>query len=481
MKTILIALPYAVSIRDFVNSRVLDILRAVPGLRLVVLTKADEIRYMESLYASYDVCFESLVDCQLSRTEVAWYRFLRALLYKKSRTIQLGNTAAASDYVWLFRIPAALARVIGGESRALGLVRKAFLRHARPGPYRVLFEKYCPDLVVCTRVVGFSQDYWVLKEAAAAGIASVVLASSWDNLTSKAWLPLPVRSVVLWNEVMKDEMIDLFHARPQALFVAGVPRWDIWFARPKLASRESFLCSLGLDPSLPLVTYGTGSADTSVTRVFPRSIEPHIARFLALAVERGELGRCQLLVRLHPQARERDYADIQAIPGVAVVAPGRPSGFSDRAFSRDDDLALLETMHHSTVVVNLASTLTLDAIACDTPVVCVAFDYPECRPYSQSVRRFYEFDHYRKLADTKCFRFAWSPSSLLNEVSTYLDDPARDAAQRALALRTYAGHLDGLSGSRVAHHILELLDEDGSAGDVWNEKASPRSTYARPA
>ena len=52
---------------------------------------------------------------------------------------------------------------------------------------------------------------------------------SWDNFTNKL---LPVRRVdrlVVWNELMKQQAIELHGYEPDEIRIAGTPQWDRYF------------------------------------------------------------------------------------------------------------------------------------------------------------------------------------------------------------------------------------------------------------
>ena len=46
-----------------------------------------------------------------------------------------------------------------------------------------------------------------------------------------------------------------------------------------------------------------------------------------------------------------------------------------------------DTLHHADVVVNVASTISIEACIFDTPVVNINFDGPDDSPYVRSARR----------------------------------------------------------------------------------------------
>ena len=108
---------------------------------------------------------------------------------------------------------------------------------------------------------------------------------------------------------------------------------------------------------------------------------------------------------------------------VILQVPGEKSGFQDRLFSYTDDIELGELMKHSDVVINLASTITIDAALFDTPIICINFDYFGQRELKYSVKKFYQFDHYAKLAKTKGFTLPNSLDDLISKITYQLANP----------------------------------------------------------
>src|SRR5690606_32252148 len=87
-----------------------------------------------------------------------------------------------------------------------------------------------------------------------------------------------------------------------------------------------------------------------------------------------------------------------ALPGVALDYYG--SSPSQNVLSkwvpRDDNTThLARTMKYSDVVINIASTITIDAACFDTPVINIAYDMKQDeREYTGSVARYYNYTHY---------------------------------------------------------------------------------------
>src|SRR5207344_2173314 len=166
---------------------------------------------------------------------------------------------------------------------------------------------------------------------------------------------LPVRRVnrlIVWNDLMKQQAVDLHGYRPDEVRVAGAPQWDVYFRSPG-ASREAFFARIGADPSRKLITLSTTPRELY-------SHHDHVVRVLVRAIAAGVCSSAQLLVRLHPRDDMSAYAAFQGVPHVLIEKPFRIT----RATSGDglavditaeNQQHLADTMRHSDVVVNVAS------------------------------------------------------------------------------------------------------------------------------
>jgi CDP-glycerol glycerophosphotransferase (TagB/SpsB family) len=119
-------------------------------------------------------------------------------------------------------------------------------------------------------------------------------------------------------------------------------------------------------------------------------------------------------------------------------------------------------MRHSDVVVNVASTIAIEASIFDTPVVNVSFDGEAPSPFERSARRYYRFTHYVNITRHHAVRVADTPEQLLEWAGRYLQDPSLDRQGRRAVVEEQCQFLDGRSAERVAAFVVaELTDVVG--------------------
>src|SRR5439155_12088299 len=120
-------------------------------------------------------------------------------------------------------------------------------------------------------------------------------------------------------------------------------------------------------------------------------------------------------------------------PARLSASPTLPP-FDDVAPTSGDRRHLAATLAHSNVIVNVASTTTLEACVFDTPVVNVGFDGEADLPLPLSVRRYYRYEHYQPVLRAGAVRVASDPAELIGAVRDYLACPERDRDARRAAV-----------------------------------------------
>jgi hypothetical protein len=333
-----------------------------------------------------------------------------------------------------------------------------------------LFDRHRPVLYVASSPGLIFSELPLLRTAARRGVRSMAVDPSWDNFTNKL---LPVRRVsrlVVWNDLMRDQAIDLHGYQIDEIHVAGVPQFDSYFRSllggPPGLSRDAFFRRIGADVSRRLVTVTTT----------PRELYPHhdhVLRVLMAAVAAGRFPHpAQVLVRLHPRDDLDAYREFAGVPHLLIEKPFRQTVTAGDGLAIDimseHQQHLAETMRHSDVVVNVASTIAIEASIFDTPIVNVSFDGEAPSEFARSARRYYRFTHYRNITRHDSVRVAEQPAELVEWVGRYLEDPSLDREGRRAVVKEQCQFLDGRSAERVARYVADEL-----AGVTGTSQTSP--------
>jgi len=315
-----------------------------------------------------------------------------------------------------------------------------------------LFHRYHPDLVVIAypqKLDGFQ----INRAARRAGIPVVAYINSWDQPTTKGPLPPNLAHAIVWNQQMADEIVKYHSIPAEQVSAVGAAHMDLYLQEGLLLPRDEFIHSLGLDPARRLIVYGTYAKRLGMD-------EPEVARHLAEHVAADAYSEpASLLIRPHPHDLEWQER-FGVLDGLANVRVKMSSnfGFYQQQNTADADLRMLiNLMNHADIVINGPGTLTLDAIAFDTPVVNVGFDGDRPLPYERSILFRYDFDHYAPIIQAHGSRLVKSYDELEEAVNAYLDDPALDADGRERIRRVMLAPFDGQAARRTMDIIRRYL------------------------
>ncbi len=291
-------------------------------------------------------------------------------------------------------------------------------------------------------------------EAKRRRVPLTTLVLSWDNLTSKGIIHGNFDSVMVWNDVMREEMALLYPwYTPQQVQIVGFPRFDVYGTPfPGRFERGPFLRSLGLDPDRPVLLFASSAAGSFRAQW---DVVEHICE----ALERQQLDRgVQLLIRCHPHD---DVHETERFRGRADVAvwPDSERGLAGPLYSQlpdpDELLILSASVAHSAAVITAGSSLMLDAARADVPIVCVAYDGNHVLPLDDSVASVYGYSHQRPLHDMGATVICRSRDDLINSIRMALLQPSLQRANRARLVNRYLGGY-GSSIERIRAVLSDL-------------------------
>lgn len=326
-----------------------------------------------------------------------------------------------------------------------------------------ILKELKPDIVISTVLTlpdgmfAPSVDLPVLLAAKQLNIPSGTLVQSWDNLTSKPCvLPSWISRYWVWSQAMRDELL---HYNPrvnkETVKVVGSPHYDFHHLKEIRIPRDHFLKTLGLDPERPYLLIATGT-----TGWLPD--EP--IRVLRLVRRLRETNPAlQVLLRMHPKDDELRWPDhMQDLRDLGVVIqkpiPDRPmdqGGFTPpRIFFSEQ----INTIFHAAVVVNTASSITVDAAILDRPVISIGYDLmPDCHFPEGRSRIFNRSAHFKPLFDSGGVWVVESDDECIEAINQYLADPALHRRERTHIVELVAGCTDGHSGRRLAQEVSCLF------------------------
>jgi hypothetical protein len=451
-------LPRGEAIRNFVQSGALDTVRSAANVTLISVVP--DRSTIEDLEAKY----QRVIPLEEDRERYP-VRLLRDLLdMAHGRNLwsaaarerwRLRDAEANTSLKRLKRWGKKAASLPFSNRRGVELLERCERRASRAfrvsDKYTELFRSLKPTLVFNASHVHSVVAIQAVQAAQWLGIKSCTFIFSWDNLTSQGRILPPYDYYLVWNEELKRQLVDIYPAiRPEQVFVTGTPQFDFHFDDSAYWSREEFCSKVGTDPARPIVLYSTGMPNHMPGE--PLIVE-QIADFLA---GMPDLGPPQLLVRVYPKDRTGRF-DALAARRSDILFPAARWVDSWLTPTEDDNRMLTNTLRHADAGINVASTISLELCMFDKPVLNVGYNPPGMDSVRVPYARYYEYDHYRPLAESGAIEVAWTPEEMKRMLRTALMNPkCRSAERQELLRRMFADTLDGRSHQRVAEVLLTL-------------------------
>jgi hypothetical protein len=470
VKTIFISVQTGMVARDILRCGALDRVVSHPDARVVLLTPGVRDPAFSAEFASDQVAI--VPQAPYSPSTMVW-RLM-------SRRWRHARTSGMAD---------AIHRL---EERLIPV----------PDAYVRLFDEYAPALVVSGDPLR-PGDANLIAAARQRGVPSLGSVRSWDNILKH--LRTRPDALTVWHARNAREAVEVDRFRPQRVSQVGAPQLDVYFrgtesreqgaitsaasiatyrtltgprdlpgtqridaARPtsngraldrtglvgdmpgrtRLARETRTLADLGLDPGKKTLLLATSSFTYD-------SDQTYLVDMLIDAIRAGEIRHpLQVVLRLHPDDRVGRYLKYRHAPEVILDIPDRYLATLGWTMNANDLERMAALVRVADVMVNFATTVTLEAAIVDTPTLLVAFSPIDPEEMQRYVVGLHFKMHYKDLVERDLVPVAWNRGQLVGWINRYLDDPGLYREQRASIVHEWVQFTDGRSGQRLGDAIL---------------------------
>lgn len=456
-KTIFVTLSLGIIARNILRSDVISTL-AQSGARMVLCIVEPEVvesvRSAVSNYPNVEVQYLPLRPFGFFRR--LFLLFAQSLVFSSTTEVVYrtkpgeGITAKSLPYrKFLFRL-------FGRKLLLKRIVARCDYLFFRSRPYRGIFERYRPSLLFSTNMVNDYLDGEMIKEARRQGVISIGMPKSWDALNKK-FLHLQTDRLLVWGPLNAEEAI-LQQAYPEdAIVQVGAPQFDMYFDSRMLEPKNAFYERYGLRTHLPTILFGSYGDLLPVDE-----LEEQFIDICKEGMKDGSIPRCNVLIRPYHGSRSAKtrFLKYAEDPLVSVQREGaRDPKLAKWSPLFENPAVLANMLYHADVVLTFPTTLILDAVFYDKPIVLLKFD--ELNMPSSNANIFIHYDtlHYRNLTACGGVRIAESRKELFEALNACLKNPRFDHEGRTRLRERIAGPSDGGSGKRIGELLLNMLCE----------------------
>lgn len=331
-----------------------------------------------------------------------------------------------------------------------------------PKTHKELFDKFRPQaLVVCSP--GFSVNHsYIIREAKYFSAKTIVVVSSWDKPNTGGYPGAIPGKILVWSELMKNEICQLADYNEDDAIVTGTPNFDALFNKHEILTRKELFDKYELDINKKLILIGTRTP-TAYSNYY-------VIKLLAEWISENKLAcDCQILVRLHPLYYRRRYdndkyfdQDIHEIISIQnkyqFVKIAFPYVMSDKLMfdlARDDQKELISMIKHSSVVINLLTTMNIEVAILKTPLINILFDPPikYRKPGYILLGDAAKWSHNARIIRTGYSKVATTEDGLLNCINEAITSKLNNENTREKLLKQECVP-DGKAAIRIAEVIL---------------------------
>ena len=364
-----------------------------------------------------------------------WSKFKTATL---KRHIEKLKQESFVKYLLLFKLA-----VVWNTMLKIGLGQKIISFIYKNKAYERILKQYDIDALFVPSY-NVKEDMLLMNAAKRIGIPIVCSVHSWDNLPVRGSLIAEPDLLLVWNNIMMEQA-QILHCIPkEKIRVIGLPQYDYYTYKTPLLSKKEYMQKINIEKYEKIITY-TCSAE----RVFPDE-DVFLLRLIEL-VQKKTFGNAILIIRLHPTERIKQYLKLfKGKKDILIDVPGGSFAATYVSSIEHNDIQnFVNLIKHSDVVINLASTVTIDASIFNVPVVNVAYN-TKLPPYAwNAAKKWYKTTHYNNVVKTQGIRIARSEEELIRYIQDYLRDPTLDKEGRERLIKEQCYKIDGKATERI--------------------------------
>jgi hypothetical protein len=357
---------------------------------------------------------------------------------------------------WAKKFVSIVAGTLLASQRIYGITGNFVKKFANKREVKDFFKKTKIDLFLSGTPGWKYPELPYLREARRRNIPITCQMLSWDNLSMRGPFFIRPDTLMLWNSYMKQQAIDNFGQNEKDIYVTGAPQFDVYrdMSMTRAEAKNRLMDYLGIDRTryTKIVTFA-GIPDHFVP------FQKEFLYFLGDTVQNSPgLHDVAVVYRPHPQSEVTSKSFPARLRNIYINNPSEYFNIRarDTAYRwKPDDQSMGElalVMQGSDIVITIASSISLDASAVDTPVINVAFDVSN-QMDKKLLRDYYESPHYRIVTYSGAVAVVENLDELMKEIKSALSNPSERKEQRRLLVNTICGN----SNRSAAREQVEIL------------------------
>ncbi len=357
-------------------------------------------------------------------------------------------------------------------SRGSKLLRRLilFLENAffTPIIHSDYFDKYKPDVLLVTSLGTFDYDQLFMRQANKYGLKIVSVIQSWDNTTTRGYPAASCDLIITWTDIMKKELIELNDINKSKIEVGGVALYDHYYKKENFYSKNELYDILKIDKDLDLIFSATKSPNCYVSNDF-------VSKLIIDSINNNNLEKnVQLLVRMHPIFYRRTNGELvfskyikdfdklsEDNPRITINHPEIQSLTMNYSMPPKEIKLLASVLKHSSLILNVFSSLNIEASIFDIPIINIAFE-DRTPSHIKKSRLDINLDlnesHNARIIKSKGIEMVYDKKNLIRTINDQLKNPTKNKKGRMLIAKNEAGPNKGVAGKKIVELIYNKFN-----------------------
>lgn len=254
---------------------------------------------------------------------------------------------------------------------------------------------------------------------------------SWDNLASKGRVPAMFDSFLVWSNLMKKELHYFYPSvKNENVKVVGTPQFEPYVMDIYKSSKDDFIQRFKLDSNKKTICFSCGDLSTG------KNDELSIKIIAEAILTKKIKSDVNFLVRTSPADEGTCFDELKKeYPLISWNQPkweqtreNHPEPWSQRVPLKEDVKDLRSLLEYADIGVNMCSTMSLDFMIFDKPVVNQSLGNNENGLFDD--QRFLNYDHYKRVVKSGSVVIAKTEEALINAINSELYNPMKRTKQR---------------------------------------------------
>ncbi len=281
---------------------------------------------------------------------------------------------------------------------------------------------------------------------------------SWDNLASKGRMLGTFDYYLVWSHLMKEELLTFYpNVTEKNVNVVGTPQFEP-YVMPRYETKiEDFYAKFNLKAGLKIICYSC--ADASIGQN-----DPIVIRHIALAIRNSAIAKpSQLLVRTSPAEDDSRFKKIKEefpeivwnVPKWILTRENHAESWSQRVPSEEDIKDLRSLLEYSDLNINMCSTMSLDFMLFDKPVINTVFGNLENGLFND--QKYLNYVHFKRVVDSGAVVIAKNEEELIQSINQALENPKERMVQRKSMIDLQVSERLAGTSKRLAQALKDII------------------------